>query len=131
MKLAVLGVRALLSLAGVALLVSGVMFWLGRALSLVPLHMLFGAALVVILWIAVGLAFYSRTNSGLAMFVLAWSLIVLILGVTQIRLLPGSLHWIVRTIHLLVGFAAVGLGHVLAKRIGGGRQAAAAVTGAD
>jgi hypothetical protein len=136
MRPVLLGVRGLLSLIGLVLFVSGVMFWMDTALALIPLHMLLGTALVVLLWILVALALYCRANLGLTLLVLAWSFVVLLLGVTQARLLPGSMHWMVRTLHLLVGFAAVGLGHVLAKRVlarhtGGARRATAAGTGAE
>jgi hypothetical protein len=131
MKLTLIIVRALLSLVGTALLVSGVFFWFGRGLSFLPLHMMLGLTLVVLLWIIIALALYARASPGFALFVLAWSLIVPILGATQMALLPGSLHWIIRTIHLLVGGAAIGLGQALAKRITAGRAVAAAVAVAE
>jgi hypothetical protein len=40
-----------------------------------------------------------------------------ILGVTQGRLLPGSWHWLIQVLHLLVGLAAIGLATDLATRI--------------
>lgn len=110
-------IAQLLSLIGTALIILGVLFWTGRALLLVPLHMLLGALLVVCLWVLVALALLARAGIGLALFVLVWSLIVPALGVAQLRLLPGSLHWLIQSIHLAVGFAAVGLGQALARRI--------------
>lgn len=38
-------------------------------------------------------------------------------GVLQMQLLPGGMHWLIQILHLLVGFAAVGVGQVLARRI--------------
>lgn len=126
MKHVVLVARALLSMFGLALLALGVLFWTGRALSLVPLHMLLGALLVVCLWVLVTLAFLGRVGRGLALLVLVWSLVMPALGVAQSQLLPGSLHWLIQLIHLAVGFVAIGLGQSLARAI----QRRAAVTNA-
>ncbi|MGH8141709.1 MAG: hypothetical protein ACREU2_04225 [Steroidobacteraceae bacterium] len=117
MKRTALIARSLLSLLGLALIVLGVLFWTGRALSLVSVHMLIGVLFVVCLWVLIGVAFYARAGRGLALFVLIWSLIVPALGVAQLRLLPGSLHWLIQSIHLVVGLIAMGLGHALARPI--------------
>ena len=109
--------RALLSLLGLTLIVLGVLFWTGRALALLPLHMLLGLLFVVCLWVLVGAALYARSSRGLALVVFLWSLIVPSLGMAQLRLLPGSLHWVIQSAHLLVGLIAMGLGHALARRI--------------
>lgn len=115
MKLFAITARALLSIIGLALIVLGVLFWTGRALALLPFHMLLGALFVVCLWILVALALLVRAARGLALVTLAWSLVVLVLGVTQLRLLPGSSHWVVQSMHLAVGLIAMGLGHALAR----------------
>lgn len=117
MKTAIIVSRALLGLSGVALLLLGVLFWTGHALTLVPLHMLLGALLVLSLWMLVAISLYARTAMGFAAVVLVWSLIVPLLGMTQMQLLPGSGHWMIQVLHLLVGIAAMGLGGVLAKRL--------------
>ena len=113
MKRSALIARMLLSLLGLALIILGVLFWTGRALSLMPLHMLLGVLFVVCLWVLVALAFFARAGRGLALLVFVWSLIVPALGVAQLQLLPGSLHWLIQSIHLVVGLIAIGLGHAL------------------
>jgi len=40
-----------------------------------------------------------------------------VLGLAQDRLLPGSAHWLIQVLHLLVGLAAIGQGEALAARI--------------
>jgi hypothetical protein len=35
---------------------------------------------------------------------------------TQAQLLPGSFHWIIQVLHLLVGIVALGLADSLARR---------------
>jgi hypothetical protein len=117
MKRTVVIARSLLSLSGVALIVLGLLFWSGRALSLVPLHMLLGVLLVVCLWVLIASAWFARVRPGFVLFALAWSLIVPVLGVAQLRLLPGSLHWLIQVAHFAVGFIAMGFGHALARSI--------------
>jgi hypothetical protein len=110
--------RLLLSLFGIALLVLGIFFWTGHALSLLSLHMLLGALFVVCMWVLAVVGFLVPGSRGFALLVLIWSLIVPALGVTQLSLLPGASHWLIQVLHLLVGIIAIGLGHSLARRIG-------------
>lgn len=127
MKYIVLTARALISLFGIALLVLGILFWTGHALSLLPLHMLLGGLFVICLLVLAALGFLTPGSKWFALLVLIWSLIVPALGVTQLRLLPGSGHWVVQAVHLLVGLIAIGLGHALARRIARRPAAAPAV----
>lgn len=128
MKSIVLIARLLISLFGIALVVLGILFWSGHALSLLQLHMTLGALFVLCLWVLGAIGLMGRGTRGLAVGVLVWSLVVPALGVTQVTLLPGSDHWVVQVAHLLVGLIAMGLGHGLARRIGRAPAAAAAVT---
>jgi len=110
--------RLLISIFGIALVVLGILFWTGHALSLLQLHMTLGGLFVLCLWVLVVLGFLTPGSRPLALLVLIWSLIVPALGATQVRLLPGSDHWVIQATHLLVGLIAMGLGHALARRIG-------------
>lgn len=118
MKYIVLVARLLLSLFGITLVVLGLFFWTGHALSLLPVHMDIGVLFVICLWVLAAVGFATPKARWLALLVLVWSLIVPALGVTQLRLLPGSDHWVIQATHLLVGLIAMGLGHALARRIG-------------
>lgn len=124
MKYVVVIARSLLSLLGVALVVLGIFFWTGHALSLVPLHTQLGGLFVLCLWALAAVGLAGRGTRPLAFLVLVWSMIVPALGMMQLRLLPGPDHWVIQAVHLLVGLIAMGLGHALARRIG--RQPAAA-----
>jgi hypothetical protein len=109
--------RVLVSILGLVLIVLGVLFWTGHALALLPVHMLLGALFAVCLWVLVGLAFSARVSTAFTLSVFVWSLIVLALGMEQVTLLPGSRHWIVQSVHLIVGLIAIGLGHALARQV--------------
>src|SRR4051794_25033301 len=86
--------------------VTGLLFWSGNMVQLIPLHMLSGALLVVGLWALAILA--ARAGATLARVALAlgWGVLVLALGMTQGQILPGDLHWLVQVLHLAVGLAA-------------------------
>jgi hypothetical protein len=118
--------RILISLFGITLLVLGILFWTGHALSLLQLHTMIGGLFVICMWVLAVIGFLVPGCRGLALIVLIWSLIVPALGVTQLRLMPGADHWVIQTLHLLVGVIAIGLSHALARRL---RQGPAATAG--
>jgi len=107
----------LVRIAGPILIVLGLLFWTGNALTLIGLHMLLGLILVLALWTLALLAWRAGVNRGLVLVAIVWGLVVPILGITQNQLLPGSAHWVIRVVHLLVGLAAIGLAEALARRI--------------
>jgi len=117
MKAIVNTTRAIVSLLGILLIVLGGLFWSGRALSLLPLHMLLGGIFVLCMWLLSGLAFYARRGQVLAVVVFVWGLIVPFVGEEQLRFPPGALHLAMQVLHLLVGLAAIGLAHALAAKI--------------
>ncbi len=114
----------LVRLTGLALLVLGVLFWTGRATGLVPLHMLLGMLLVLGLWTLAIVGFGGKAGAGRAVAALVWGLVVAGLGFSQTRLVPGSAHWTIRVLHLLVGLAAMGQAEGLAAHLRRGRPAA-------
>jgi len=122
MKNATAVLQMFVRLDGLALIVLGTLFWTGNALDLVPVHMLLGITLVLALWTLALIAAVARVNPGLVALAFVWGLIVPILGLTQTQLLPGSAHWLIRVLHLLVGVGAIGQAEGLAARIKG-RQA--------
>src|SRR5690348_9729525 len=105
-------IRMLIRIAGVLLIVLGALFWSGRALGLVNVHMLIGLILVVLLWVLAVMAGVARVSPGLVFGALLWGLAVLVIGMIQRGLLPGGLHWIIQVVHLLLGVGAIGLGEV-------------------
>ena len=102
---------------GVIMIVLGLLFWSGNAESLVPLHMLIGITLVLALWGLAVIGALTRVSVGLVVVALVWGLIVPVLGLTQTQLLPGSAHWLIRVLHLLVGLGAISLAETLGRQI--------------
>lgn len=107
----------LLRVTGLMQIVLGALFWTGNALPLISVHMRIGVVLVITLWVLALLAARAGVNLALAALALGWGAAVLILGLTQARLLPGDLHWLIQVLHLLAGLAAIGMGERLASHI--------------
>ena len=104
-------------LFGVILIVLGGLFWSGSALQLVGTHMLIGVVFVLALWVLSGVAAATRQSGGLVASGFIWGIVVLALGMMQTSLMPGSAHWVIRVLHLLIGIIAMGLGERLAAGI--------------
>jgi hypothetical protein len=103
--------------AGIIQLVLGTLFWTGRAYQYLGLHISGGFLVVLGLWTLALLALSNRAGRGLAIFALLWGLALPAFGMQQARILVGSLHWIIRVIHLIMGMAAIGTAERLAKAI--------------
>ncbi len=117
MKISLLITRALFGLTGVIQLILGIMFWFGRAISLVPLHMAVGGIFVLSLWVLSVMGARAGRALGLAATTIVWGLLLAVVGMVQTRLMPGPSHWVIRVLHLLMAVIAMGLGGVLTVRL--------------
>jgi hypothetical protein len=102
---------------GVILILLGITFWSGHALNLVNLHMAIGVLFVLSLWVLAGLAGAVHLPIRLVLLGVLWGVVVLWLGMVQRTMLVGSMHWIIRVLHLLVGLAAMGVGDSIGRRV--------------
>jgi hypothetical protein len=93
----------------------GLLFWTGRATQLIPLHRLNGLVLVIAVWALAFIATRAGVNPRLVAAAILWGLVAPVLGLTQERILPGSFHWTVQILHLLVGFGLIGLAENLGR----------------
>lgn len=117
MRAATLATMWIVRVAGIVQIVFGLLFWTGRALGYIPLHMSVGFVVVLGLWTLALLALVARTGAGLALFGILWGLALPALGMTQAAILVGPWHWIIRVVHLLMGLTALGLADRLATRV--------------
>ena len=117
MKLATTIAQMLVRTLGPIQVGLGLLFWTYNAMNLIPLHMLIGLVIVLALWVLAGLGIRAGVHLGLVSAAFAWGILVIVLGMTQDQLLPGSLHWIVNVIHLGFGVVAIGFAELLARRI--------------
>jgi hypothetical protein len=107
-----MGVRA----AGVVQILLGLAFWTGNLLGLVDLHQLLGILLVLALWTLAALAARAGVQPGPVAGAVVLGLVVPVVGLTQRELLPGSAHWVIQVVHLLLGIGLLGLAENLATR---------------
>jgi hypothetical protein len=108
---------AVLTLAGLLALITGVLFWTGTTLNLMALHMLLGFLAVGALWvIGVAQAFARRGSWVIAAGALIVGAVMIVFGMMQSTLLPGEVHWIIQVIHLALGLLTIGIGHMAAAR---------------
>ena len=108
--------KVFLRIAGGAALLLGLAFWLGYGRSLTRLHMDLGVAVVISLWVLAGIAWWGGARITIVAFAVGWGALTWVVGVMQWRLLPGSFHWIVRVVHLLLGVVCIAVGIRLAAR---------------
>jgi hypothetical protein len=109
--------QMLVRITGVLQLILGLLIWAENASSLIGVHMLIGLVFVVSLWVLAVLATRAGVPTGLAAGVAVLGLIALVFGMIQTGLLPGSAHWIIQVLHLLIGMAAVASGEIVGGRV--------------
>ena len=117
MKTATAIFQWLVRLTGLIQIVLGVFIWTGNADALIPIHIVSGVVLVLSLVALAILAARVGVQPGFVALAIVWGLVVLILGLTQERLLPGPAHWVIQVLHLLLGLGAIGQAENLARRI--------------
>ncbi|HEX3648344.1 MAG TPA: hypothetical protein VHV49_07940 [Pseudonocardiaceae bacterium] len=105
--------RTTVLVAGIVQLVLGALFWSGIGQNLVPVHATIGTILVLALWTVAFFAARAGAPRGLVVLAVVWGLIVPAFGTLQTSILPGSLHWIIQVVHLLLGLAAMALAGIL------------------
>jgi hypothetical protein len=108
----------LVRITGVLQLMLGLLIWTEPAMAtLINWHMLLGMIFVVSLWVLAAVSTRAGVPGGLAAGVAVGGVVVLVLGVTQTNLLPGSSHWVIQVVHVLIGMGAVGSGEVIGGRL--------------
>lgn len=105
--------RLVLVGSAAALLVLGVIIWTGNGDQLIPLHIVFGSALVLALWVIAAVAAMAGVSWKVIGLAVAWSVVVPIFGLKQDTLVEGDWHWTVQVVHLVVGMSLVGAGQGL------------------
>lgn len=104
-------------LGGLVMLVLGVLFWTGNALTLVSEHMTLGLLVVLALWVLASVAMRQGVNIGLVIGALLLGIVVIAFGLAQTTLLVGSAHVVIEVIHLLLGLSLISLGEIISGRL--------------
>jgi hypothetical protein len=93
------------------------------------IHELFGLIVALALLILAVIAVFNRGLRPLGVIGIVYALIMPIFGDTQAMILVGSLHWLVETTHLAVGFGALAIIGTLSARLLRLQQSARNVSG--
>jgi len=108
----------LVRITGVLQLILGLLMWTEPSLFYLRMpHMVLGVVFVLSLWVLAAVSTRAGVPIGLAAGVAVLGLVVLVLGVTQTGLMPGSSHWVIQVLHLLIGMAAIGSGEAIGGRL--------------
>ncbi len=117
--------QMLVRVTGVLQLILGLLIWAENMIGLVGTHTLIGLVFVLSLWVLAAVSTRAGVPTGQAAGVAILGLITLVFGMVQTSLLPGSSHWIIQILHLLIGMAAVASGETIGGRVRRVRLAAA------
>ncbi len=105
--------QIIVGIAGLGALTLGLLFWVAN-IQLISIHMLFGLIVALTLLVISFIAIFSKDTRIWGIAGVVYALIVPAFGLTQSRILTGNLHWLIQTLHLLIGLGAI----VLAGSIG-------------
>jgi hypothetical protein len=117
MRMTLTIVQMLVRITGVLQLILGLLIWAENMLNLISIHTLIGLIFVVALWVLAVLSTRAGVPIGLGAGVVILGLIALVFGMIQVSLLPGSAHWVIQVVHLLIGMAAVASGEIIGGRV--------------
>jgi hypothetical protein len=108
--------RLLLRISGVLALALGIALWTGHGYQYLKLHMWLGFVVTFDLLLLAIVSIFARVQPVLALVSIVWAAALPVLGIAQMRIVPGSNHWMIEVLHFILGLGAIGLGEALAKR---------------
>jgi hypothetical protein len=107
------GMRVLAAL----LLLIGAAIWLGIAPNAVTAHAALGVVFATVIAVTAALAISVRSGTREALAAFAVTIVMVVLGLLQARMLVDRHHWIVQAAHVMVGVGAFVLGTRVVRRL--------------
>ena len=107
----------ILRIAFLAALALGLALWAGHGYQYLKLHMWIGFAITFDLLLLAIAGFLARLTPALPLITVLWAALLPFVGIWQMRAVPGSNHWMVQVLHLIIALGAIGLGEAISKRI--------------
>ncbi len=107
-------------LGGVVMIVLGLLFWSGNALTLKNEHMTLGLIVVLALWMLAATAMQRGVSVGLVIGAFVLGLVVIGFGMAQTSLMSGATRVVVeliRVVHLLLGLTLISFGEIITARL--------------
>jgi len=107
----------LVRLLVVVQVILGLMMWFGGAKDLSRAHE--GIGIVFVLAASAVAAIGARAGAprSLVTVTLMWAIITLLFGYSQVGLITGSMHWIIRIVHLVLGLGLAGQAERVARAV--------------
>lgn len=112
---AIRGLQWLSRLVGACELTLGLVIWF-VGVSSVSLHILLGSVMVLILLIVGAIALSVKETRSLGVIGILYAAILPGFGMVQMSLLIGPLHWLVQSLHLLIGVGSIAVVHLIGAR---------------
>ncbi len=107
--------QIVVGIAGLCALVLGLLIWIAN-IDLTDIHMLFGLLVTLGLLVMSIIALTTRGLRTWGLVGIVYAIIVLIFGESHSNVLVGNLHWLIQTLHTLVGIGAIVLVGFLGAR---------------
>jgi hypothetical protein len=107
--------QIIVGIAGLCALVLGLFIWIANS-DLTNIHMLFGLLVTLGLLVMSIIALTARGLRIWGSIGIVYAIIVLIFGVSQSTMPVGNLHWLIQTLHTLVGIGTIVLTGLLGAR---------------
>ncbi len=107
--------QIIVGLAGLCALVLGLFIWIANS-DFTDIHMFFGLFVTLGLLVMSIIALTARGLRIWGIVGIVYAIIVLIFGVSHSTMLVGNLHWLIQTLHTLVGIGAIVLTGLIGVR---------------
>ena len=107
--------QIVVGIAGLCALVLGLFIWIAN-IDLTDIHMLFGLLVTLGLLVISLIALTARGLRIWGMVGIVYAIIAPIFGELQSNMLVGNLHWLIQTLHTLVGIGAIVLTGLIGAR---------------
>jgi hypothetical protein len=106
-------IQMFIRIAGLTLLILGLIIWSGNGALIAP-HSALGMLFVVALWVLAAIGAMAGIKWATVIRAIVWGIVALLFGILQSQMMVGELHWVIRALHLLVGLVTIGVGEAVA-----------------
>lgn len=103
----------------------GIWIWTGHGYATLRMHIGLGFCTVLLLALVAVLGAVARAGILHVLPAMLWIVLLPVIGFGQLHWMPGTSHWLIRVLHLLIGALAIGSAEMLAaKAVRHGRELA-------
>lgn len=114
-------IQIIAGIAGLVALLLGLLFWITN-IDLINIHMLFGLIVAIALLVMSIIAVCTKGMRIWGIAGIIYAIIVPIFGMTQANILTTDQHWLIQTLHMLVGIGAIVLTGIMGARYAATKQ---------